>query len=374
MNKTFLKPYLIIFQLSFLMVILSSCSNQNSSTQEVTDTPKSTYSPLIENPIDSYNQLKFTRAVRSILEDSKGNYWFGSWNQGVCRYDGKKFTYFTTDDGLSHNQIRTIQEDQNGNIWFATGNGITSYDGKTFTIKATPNDLKSIKEIESEWKVTANDLWFNIDIRENETVVKGLCRYDNKNLSFLALPQEVIDQGICINTGTITGISKGKNGQMWFANYEGFFGYDGKSFQLFKDKEFPYHVRSIFEDSNGNLWIGNNGIGVLLFDGETLINFTEKHEVGNPDYYKDYRVSDRPGLLARVFSIGEDASGNIWFGTVDAGAWKYDGKELTNYTKEDGLTSMSIMEIYLDRKGVLWFGMGDGSVCQFNGKSFDKIY
>src|SRR5262245_25137256 len=22
--------------------------------------------------------------VRSLLEDSKGNYWFGSWNEGVC--------------------------------------------------------------------------------------------------------------------------------------------------------------------------------------------------------------------------------------------------------------------------------------------------
>lgn len=30
--------------------------------------------------------------VRSMLEDSAGNFWFGSWNQGVCRYDGKQFT------------------------------------------------------------------------------------------------------------------------------------------------------------------------------------------------------------------------------------------------------------------------------------------
>ncbi len=52
--------------------------------------------------------------VRSILEDSKGNYWFGSSHEGVCRFDGESFTYFTVEDGLSNNQIRTIQEDQNG--------------------------------------------------------------------------------------------------------------------------------------------------------------------------------------------------------------------------------------------------------------------
>ncbi len=374
MNVTIFKPSQFIFQLSLLIVILISCSNQSTPNQEVKNNPKIIEFPPVENLIDFSSQLKFSGAIRSILEDSKGNYWFGSWNEGVCHFDGKDFTYFTTEDGLSHNQVRTIQEDQNGNIWFATGRGITSYDGKTFTIQVNPDDMDSIKKIESEWKSEANDLWFNIDAGRSDNVTKGLCRYDNQNLSYLPFPKEVIDQGICNNTGTITGISKGKNGQVWFANYEGFFGYDGESFQLFKDKEFLYHVRSIFEDSKGNLWIGNNGIGVLFFDGESLINFTKKHEVSNPDYYKTRRVSERPGLLARVFSIGEDKDGNIWFGTVDAGAWKYDGKELTNYTKKDGLTSMEIMEIYLDKKGVLWFGMGDGSVCQFNGKTFDKIY
>jgi ligand-binding sensor domain-containing protein len=278
------------------------------------------------------------------------------------------------EDGLSNNQVITIQEDQNGNIWFATDEGISSYDGKKITIQVSLSDLNSIKKIKSEWKNEPHDLWFNVEINKNHPGKKGLYRYDNHHLSFLAIPDQVLDQGICKNTGAITGIAKGKDNQIWFANYEGVFGYDRKSFQLFKDKEILYHVRSIFEDSKGNLWIGNNGIGVLLFDGETMINFTKKYEVSNPDYFKTKQVSNRPGLLARVFSIGEDKNGNIWFGTIDAGAWKFDGKELTNYTKKDGLTSMEIMEIYLDKQGVLWFGMGDGSVCQFNGKSFEKIY
>ena len=51
-------------------------------------------------------RLRFA-TVRSILEDSKGNYWFGSWEEGVCRFDGKSLTYFTVNDGLSDNQIRS---------------------------------------------------------------------------------------------------------------------------------------------------------------------------------------------------------------------------------------------------------------------------
>jgi len=59
---------------------------------------------------------KFKSIIRSILHDSKGNYWFGSDNDGICKYDGKYFTYFSTDNGLSNNQIRTIQEDTQGHI------------------------------------------------------------------------------------------------------------------------------------------------------------------------------------------------------------------------------------------------------------------
>src|SRR6187551_2912494 len=34
-------------------------------------------------------------AVYSILKDKKGNVWFGTQAQGVCRWDGKSFTWFT---------------------------------------------------------------------------------------------------------------------------------------------------------------------------------------------------------------------------------------------------------------------------------------
>ncbi len=76
--------------------------------------------------------------------------------------------------------------------------------------------------------------------------------------------------------------------------------------------------------------------------------------------------------LDRVFSIGEDAAGNIWFGlqgTQGSGAWRYDGKSLRHFTDDDGLTSKHISVIYRDKRGGLWLG-GDG-VFKFNGESFD---
>ena len=162
-------------------------------------------------------------------------------------------------------------------------------------------------------------------------------------------------------------------------------GYDGKSFTILDDKSLGLnentgwlHVRCVLEDSKGNLWIGNNGIGVLLHDGHTTTQFTHEKGLGKPDY-RGGRMTPQPGdvtegspSLHRVFSIGEDRAGNLWFGTVEHGAWRYDGKTLRNFSAKDGLTSKDIMAIYTDRRGNLWLG-GNG-VFKFNGTSFDRIH
>jgi hypothetical protein len=48
----------------------------------------------------------------SVLEDRKGNFWFGTYGSGVYYYDGKSFQHFTTKEGLVSNQVNTIYEDK----------------------------------------------------------------------------------------------------------------------------------------------------------------------------------------------------------------------------------------------------------------------
>ena len=76
--------------------------------------------------------------------------------------------------------------------------------------------------------------------------------------------------------------------------------------------------------------------------------------------------------LQSVFAIIEDSQGNIWFGERDSGAWKYDGKMLTNYKIDTKLNSQMIWCIYEDQNKNVLFGMAEGGVYIFNGKSFDK--
>jgi ligand-binding sensor domain-containing protein len=52
---------------------------------------------------------------------------------GVYRYDGKDWTHFTSKDGLVDDKICDIKIDSNGNVWFGSyDKGISRFDGKTW--------------------------------------------------------------------------------------------------------------------------------------------------------------------------------------------------------------------------------------------------
>lgn len=333
-------------------------------------------SPAIENATitakislkNNTDTLKFTSGIRSILQDSRGDYWIGSHNEGVCRFNGESFEYFDTEDGLSDNQVRTIQEDQYGTIWFGTADGVSNFDGKQINSFAPKSfNLK----IEKDWALSSTDLWFAAGSSTE------LVRVDQRQVSYLSYPFAAEDDSG--NPFHATGFSRGKNGNLWVAYYAGFIGYDGQSFTHTNNQTmgvmFPsqnLHIRSILEDSQGRLWIGNNGIGALLITGNNTINFSRKMGLIAKDS-KGNGATSPPGTLEHVFAISEDSEGNIWFGDRDTGPWKYDGQKMTNYTVDPKLKGQMAWHIYEDQSGDLLFAMNDRGIYRFNGASFDRV-
>ena len=215
-------------------------------------------------------------------------------------------------------------------------------------------------------------MWFEAGTRE------CVYRYNGSSLQYLDFPAHQV-LNLNNNLFSVTDISTGKN-TIWFSTYAGVFGYDGSEFTSINDETMVFdreieqlHIRSILEDSKGRLWMGNNGIGVLLREGDSIINFSEKHKLIHPGSSKNGNKSPE-GTLEHVFTIAEDGDGNIWFGDRDAGIWKYDGNSLKNFTVKDGLSNDCARAIYKDQAGTLWFGMHDGSVYTYNGQSFDKRF
>ncbi len=356
-----------------VVVLLGSCSSQQSSERDTVETPSNPALKTDAVARDTGSQLQYSSGISSIFEDSQGRFWFGSQKEGVCLSIGNELRYFTTEDGLSDNQIRAIQEDQAGVVWFETGNGLSTFDADGFDIRTSKERKPAIFPGAKAWPLSTEGLWFHGDDATHRGFDgQGVYRYDGKTLSYLDLP--VPDEVDAQNPFLVTNIAKGKDGTVWFATYPGVYRYDGESFTVINDKTLGIqaenerlHVRSLLEDSQGRFWIGNNGIGVLLYDGQAVSNFTEQHGLS-------IREKGKSGSLGRIFSIAEDAAGNIWFGTRDNGAWRFNGQSLTNFTTEDGLTSTSVWTIYRDKRDALWFGMSDGRVCRFNGESFDRMY
>jgi len=150
-------------------------------------------------------------------------------------------------------------------------------------------------------------------------------------------------------------IIQDRNGNIWFASWEGIIRYDGISFNNITSKVSLSRFFSVLEDKKGNFWFGSIGAGVYYYDGKTFRNYTTKDGLAND----------------RVTYIYEDKKGNIWFGT-EGGASCFDGKSFRNYTTREGLPSNDVNSIIEDKTGKFWFGTR-GDACFYDGKEFIKI-
>lgn len=356
--------YMTILFLTTSLVLNFACTENKNSNNDIKQNEIK-----LTNVTDT---LKFKTGVRSILHDSKGNYWFGSHQEGICKYDGKAFTYYTSKNGFCGKQVIYIKEDETGLIWFGTSSGLCCFDGNKFTAESNGSSTNILgNEHHAESFMNRTDLWFP-GKNQNEII-----RIDNGKIHTIKYPIQIPSKGNPVDYG-ITGFSKSKNGGLWVAHYSGVSYYDGKAILLINDSTMHFdgksrymHVRSILEDSKGRLWIGNNGIGVQLKEKDSIVHFSEKHNLFKGDIF---RVKSPEGTLMHVFAIKEDSKGNIWFGDRDTGVWRFDGKEMRNFKLDSNLNTQHIWDIYEDKSGNLLFASGDRGVYKFNGIGFDRVF
>ncbi|HEY6163081.1 MAG TPA: two-component regulator propeller domain-containing protein [Bacteroidia bacterium] len=73
--------------------------------------------------------------------------------------------------------------------------------------------------------------------------------------------------------------------------------------------------------------------------------------------------------FANIYCSFRDKKGDLWFGTMGEGIYRYDGKTFTQFTVSNGLCNNYVYAIIEDVNGDLLFGTGYG-VCKFNGTTF----
>lgn len=144
-------------------------------------------------------------------------------------------------------------------------------------------------------------------------------------------------------------IFEAQNSLLWFGTSEGLFSYDGLEFVPFlKNDTTSNHVRTIYQDVNGLIWVGYEDGSIATLEKQQLVDW--QPEEGTP--------------IVPITGLGEDGQGNFWVATYGEGVYYKEGRHLYNINIDDGLLGEDIYVMHKDKKGSMWFGTDGGiSVC-----------
>ncbi|MBK7898314.1 MAG: regulator [Azonexus sp.] len=78
--------------------------------------------------------------VVSLEVDRNGSVWAGTWGGGLSRFDGKRWTTYTTAEGLPGNHVFMLHLDERGALWIGTNNGLAQWQEGRFTKALTTAD------------------------------------------------------------------------------------------------------------------------------------------------------------------------------------------------------------------------------------------
>ncbi len=79
--------------------------------------------------------------VVSMKVDAAGVVWAGTWGGGLARYDGKRWTNYTTAEGLPGNHVFMLHLGLDGRLWVGTNNGLASFEDGKFKLRTADDGL-----------------------------------------------------------------------------------------------------------------------------------------------------------------------------------------------------------------------------------------
>ena len=357
-----------------IITSLTSCNGQNTS-QVISQNENVNFIDITE--VDAVKELG--NNIMLVYQDKKNNYWFGSWEDGLYKYDGKTILHITTKNGLPNNRIDEIKEDNLGNMYFsfATITSIIKFDGEKFTKLKESN-------LDNQWKLEKNDVWF-----KNGWDSKFVFRYDGAYLYKLRLPKTQLGEEYISKNPThpnpyaVYSIYNDSKGNVWFGTGAlGAFRYNAKSFDWILEKdvveifnepsEGSNGVRSIIEDRDGYFWF-NSMFRYNVYDSKE----PSRNNLDNTFYNREKSVGsldgNNDGNLTEYLSIAKDNNNELWIATYNDGVYHYNGKVITHFVIKDGSKEIKLFTIYKDNKGNLWLGTPENGAYKFNGQTFERF-
>ena len=285
--------------------------------------------------------------VRRIFQDSRGFIWIATW-EGLSKYDGTKFTNYTTANGLSHNMVNDIFESTAEKLYIAENNGSVDILQQDAIVKKAAFENVII----NQFYITKN----NRVIAATDT--GGVQEIKNGNLvkPSQQFPGASYSDFTELNDSFLLG---GSEGSLTILN---------RKFEIIAEIKQPHELQTfkIYKDLKSNIWVGTNKGLKLLSPFQKNSQpplFTLLPAPFNIPVLKDYIIND----------IMEDANGRLWIATshglvkIDPnGSWQV-------FLEKDGLPSANIACVYQDKENNIWIGTALG-LAKLVTKNYLRIY
>lgn len=271
------------------------------------------------------------------LQDSHGYTWITT-DAGLCRFDGRTITTFTTKDGISENVVFNIREDRKGRVWFSTLSGFLfyfDYADLRFHRIAANNELKKIcgRYLIHSFFIGPGDTLYCF-YASRFGVIKVAPADNYSSVSYQRMPvyfNRLILQNGINKKELMTG------GNTAFTVKDSIFIlFNKKRFSIEKAKS-PLSAgasNAIFSsiDNQGKLYLFDHGDLHII---DTLTGALENH------------TFPMNGLCVK-----KENDGDLWIGTLKGGYFvkKGDFSQPPLYFLPD----LSISDIMVDREGIVW--------------------
>ena len=283
-------------------------------------------------------------SVNYIAIDHDEAVWFGTQN-GISKWDGTSWTEYTTSNssGLVHNTISCIAFESDNTVWVGTDFGVSHFDGTTWTTYDQNSGLAD-NRVRHIFIDDSDVIWIGSS--------DGVSIFDGQNWWALTSADG-------IPFGGITHISEDRQGNLFFSTpLSGILVFDGMAINTINTSNglLSNSVTSTASDANGHLWVGtSDGISVFNDQLEHIRNHTRVFELAPPD------------TLNPVVDIKIDAHGQVWAGVyvdylvTEGGVSIFDGSDWTDLETADGLVGPVVRNLSIDGMGNVWVATSTGA-------------
>jgi ligand-binding sensor domain-containing protein/serine phosphatase RsbU (regulator of sigma subunit) len=285
--------------------------------------------------------------ITDIFEDDKGAIWIGFQTKGLVKWkNGDILNHYTKNDGLPTNAVNSIsQNSKNGDILIGTNAG--------FSILKNNYNFENYNFLDGlcngytrEVKVFGNNIWIGNG--------SGLAVYNGKKFKPIAYSNEFF------NGTNITVIETDSEGNIWLGTQgNGLLKYDGLKFTTYRTEDgLPSNfILDILIDNNG-VWIATQK-GLVKMKDEKIIGINNPEKDGLKDF------------IVRSISKSKDG---VYFISSSGGIFEYDLNSFKKIMTEQGLKSNEfIFDIKLADNGILWAG-GNQGLYKIDNDIVTKIY